>query len=339
MSLMRWIRSWIPHPEEQCFSGLNPLHFDNSVFDLYCGLLNGATLAPVDTSAAHNPMAWVRRLRESAATVVFAVPTLFLTLARLRLLTPESLPSVGVFMFGGEGFPIDGLRAFHGAFRGRARLINVYGPTETSCICSSVLIDDQTLDSAGSGFVSLGRMHGDFDQAILDEDGAAVARGAIGELWIGGSNVGLGYFRNPHETERRFRQDPRHSSYRSIWYRSGDLAREDAAGLLWFHGRTDNQVKVRGHRIELEEVDLAMEAVPGVIRAVAVVVQGERGPEIRAAFVSDETATADAVRTHCGLRLPAYMQPSVVMRVESLPQNANGKVDRRATTVLLGEVC
>jgi len=203
LNLMQWVRDWIPAPASETFANLNPLHFDNSVFDLYCGLLNGAALAPIETAALHNPLNWVKALRRSRATVACAVPTLFVTLERLRLLTPESLPDVRTFLFGGEGFPIATLRRFHDAFRGRARLVNVYGPTETSCICSSVAIDDEALREAGDGLASLGRMHAAFEHAVLDETQQPVAPGDVGELWIGGANVGLGYYADAEETARR----------------------------------------------------------------------------------------------------------------------------------------
>jgi len=338
LSLMRWVHTWVPEPSQQHFSNLNPLHFDNAVFDLYCGLMNGAALVPVETGTAHNPLTWVQRLRQGRASVAFAVPTLFQTLDHLRLLTPASLPDLKVFLFGGEGFPIEALKRFYGAFRGRARLVNVYGPTETSCICSSLEINDSALEAAATGFPSLGRMHDDFTHAVLDEHGTPVQTGETGELWIGGANVGLGYYANPGETDRCFRQDPRQNRYRSIWYRSGDLVREDEEGLLWFQGRVDNQVKVRGHRIELEEIDLTLEAMPDVTRAVAVVVEGADGLEIRAAFEARTRLPAEAVRDHCLVTLPSYMQPARIVQLDALPQNANGKVDRRAARALLEEM-
>lgn len=334
LSLMRWVREAVAPGPEARFSNLNPLHFDNAVFDLYGGLLNGFALVPVETGGSPNPAQWVRRLREGEADVVFAVPTLFQTLGRLKLLKPESLPAK-LFVFGGEGFPAGDLAEFHRRFAGHARLLNVYGPTETSCICSSIEIDSAALSAAGQGFPSLGRMHADFDHAILDEDARDVARGEAGELWIGGANVGLGYYANPDETNRRFRQDPRQWAYRSIWYRTGDLVREDEAGLLWFVGRVDNQVKIRGHRIELEEIDLAIESLDDVKRAVTVAVPGGDGPELRAAFVATRQVAEDEVRQHCLRTLPPYMQPARIMQVEILPQNANGKVDRKAVTRLM----
>lgn len=335
LSLIRWVRTLIIQPFQQRFSNLNPLHFDNSVFDLYGGLLNGATLVVVETGQLHNPSTWVKRLRDNEVSVIFSVPTLFLTLNRLRLLTPKSLPKAQIFIFGGEGFPINELKYFYSTFSNKARLVNVYGPTETSCICSSLEINLKELEAAGNGFVSLGRMHHDFEYKILDENNLPCSQGEQGELLIGGANVGLGYYANPEETYRYFVQDPEQSQYRSIWYRSGDIVREDSSGLLWFLGRVDNQVKVRGHRIELEEIDLVMEAIPEVTRAVSVKIEGENGPEIQIVFSARVALESKIIKAHCKLYLPNYMQPTRFVQVDELIQNANGKIDRHASRKFL----
>src|SRR5262249_49989737 len=208
-------------------------------------------------------------------------------------------------------------------------------PTETSCICSSLEIDDGAIAEAGSSFPSIGRMHPGFDHAILDVEGRDVAMGETGELWIGGTNVGLGYFNDAAQTAAKFCQDPRQARYRSIWYRTGDLVRQDGRGLLWFGGRVDNQVKIRGHRIELEELDLAVEAVAGVRRAISVAMPRNAGPALRVAFTAASPISIDAIRLHCRERLPTYMQPTLIRQIETLPQNANGKVDRRAAASFL----
>jgi D-alanine--poly(phosphoribitol) ligase subunit 1 len=178
-------------------------------------------------------------------------------------------------------------------------------------------------------------MHENFSYVILDEEQTPVPRGGIGELWIGGPCVGLGYYANAEETAARFRQDPRQDRYRSIYYRSGDLVHEDDLRRLWFHGRVDNQIKIRGYRIELEEIDLAVQSIPGVRRAVAVMLAGLEESELGVAFVADRTIPIDEVQAFCKQRLPGYMQPAVVAQLSELPRNANGKVDRRATKELL----
>jgi D-alanine--poly(phosphoribitol) ligase subunit 1 len=335
LSLMAWARRTVHITTGECFTNINPLHFDNSVFDIYCGLLNGAALVPIETGEVTNPATWIKAVRAAAATVMFAVPTLFLVLDQLGLLTPKAMPNVRTFLFGGEGYPIGKLRDFHATFAGRARLVNVYGPTETSCICSSIEITEENLAVPDSQFPPLGRMHDNFSYAILDDQQRPLSRGSVGELWIGGPCVGLGYYSNAEETAARFRQDPRQERYRSIYYRSGDLVREDEEGRFWFHGRVDNQIKLRGHRIELEEIDLAVQSIPGVRRAVAVVLTGQDGGELAVAFMADRAIVAEEVQALCKQKLPGYMRPARAIQLADLPHNANGKVDRRATKALL----
>jgi D-alanine--poly(phosphoribitol) ligase subunit 1 len=178
-------------------------------------------------------------------------------------------------------------------------------------------------------------MHPDFSYAVLDDRQAPLPRGQAGELWIGGGCVGLGYYANPEETAARFCQDPRQDKTRAIYYRSGDLVREDEQGRLWFQGRVDNQVKIRGHRIELEEIDLAVQSIPDVRRAVAVVLPGADGSEIAVAYMADRAVTAEEVLKYCRHKLPVYMRPAQVLQFDDLPRNANGKVDRKATRALL----
>jgi D-alanine--poly(phosphoribitol) ligase subunit 1 len=337
LSLMQWARELFYDSPAQRFTGINPLHFDNSVFDTYCGLLNGAALVPIETGEISNPATWTKMARTAKATVMFAVPTLFLVLDQLGLLTPKSLPDVRKFVFGGEGYPIAKLRAFHSRFDGGAQLINVYGPTETSCICSSLLLTPAHLTATDGEFPPLGRMHRNFSHLVLNEDQRPVTAGERGELWIGGPCVGLGYYRNAEETAARFRQDPTQDSYRATFYRTGDLVRRDADGQLWFHGRVDNQVKIRGYRIELEEIDLAVEGIPEVSRAVAVFLPNDDGGEIVVAFAADRTVPKDEVLAQCTHKLPTYMRPAKVVQLDKLPHNANGKVDRRAAKSLLAQ--
>jgi AMP-binding enzyme/Phosphopantetheine attachment site len=222
----------------------------------------------------------------------------------------------------------------HGRFGSAARLINVYGPTETSCICSSLELDAAALAAASGPLPSLGRMHADFSHLVLDDDGKLLPPGATGELWIGGPNVGLGYFANSKETARRFRQDPLQDNYRNVYYRSGDLVRQDEQGLLWFQGRADNQIKIAGHRVELEEIDGALEAQPGVGRALTVLSHRAGTAELVAAFEARETVNVAVLMTALAARLPHYMRPARLIELQKLPFNANGKVDRRAIQAL-----
>jgi D-alanine--poly(phosphoribitol) ligase subunit 1 len=319
-------------------TNVNPIFFDNSVFDIYAGLLNGAAIVALDVPKGRPPAELVAEITRNRCTFFFAVPTLFMFLDSMHLLTPDKLPSVNRFMFGGEGFPIARLRRFYEAFAGKAQLINCYGPTETSCICSGLEITGSALDTT-EGLVPLGRLNPSFSHRILDEELKPVAAGGVGELWLGGPCVGLGYLNNFEETAKRFRQDPLIDGYRAILYRTGDLVTlEQHTGLLRFRGRADNQVKLRGYRVELEEIDHAMALIPGVVRALAIVLHDASGSSrLVAAYSGNKLGDADLL-AHCNERLPAYMVPSRFTWLENIPTNANGKADRRAVTALLGQI-
>jgi len=318
-------------------TNVNPIYFDNSVFDVYAGLLNGAAIVALDALKGRPPSELVAEITKHKCTFFFAVPTLFMYLDSMHLLSPDKLPNVTRFMFGGEGFPIGRLRRFHDAFAGKARLINCYGPTETSCICSAFEISGSTLDTT-EGLAPLGRLNPSFSHRILDEELKPVAAGGVGELWLGGSCVGLGYLNNLEETAKRFRQDPLIDGYRAILYRTGDLVALDRqTGLLRFRGRADNQVKLRGYRVELEEIDHAMASIPGVVRALAIVLHDAGGSSRLVAAYSGRKFSDSDLLAHCNERLPAYMVPSRFTWLENIPTNANGKADRRAIAALLGQ--
>ncbi|WGD52053.1 amino acid adenylation domain-containing protein [Bradyrhizobium sp. CB1650] len=335
LHLVDWAHSDLRIGPGDRLTNVNPIYFDNSVFDIYAGLLNGAAIVALDALRGRRPADLVDEIARSGCTFFFAVPTLFMYLDSMNLLTPDRLPGVRRFMFGGEGFPLARLRRFYDAFAGRALLINCYGPTETSCICSGFEITAEVFRAA-DGLPPLGRLNPNFSYRILDEELRPVAPGSIGELWLGGPCVGLGYINNPDETARRFRQDPLTGGHRSVLYRTGDLVElEVQSGLLRFRGRADNQVKLHGYRVELEEIDHAIASYPGITRALTAVLQDGAGPgRLVAAYSGAVTGEAD-LAAHCKARLPAYMVPSRFVWLEAMPTNANGKADRRAVAAAL----
>jgi D-alanine--poly(phosphoribitol) ligase subunit 1 len=341
LNLAAWAREFLGVLPSDRLTNINPLFFDNSVFDLYASLLNGASLVGLDPQRGRHASGLVQKIAEQDCTLFFAVPTLFMYLDTMHLLTADRLPGVRLFMFGGEGYPVARLCRFRAGFRGEVRLVNVYGPTETSCICSGLDIDNAILgecEDTGEGLPPLGRLNPNFSYRILDHQLQVVGPGETGELWLGGPCVGLGYLNNPEETERRFCQDPLVTSYRSILYRTGDLVAESpGTNVLRFRGRIDNQVKLRGYRVELEEIDHVLTALPGISRAVSVVVRDSNGLEkLFAAYSGTKWQDTSLVDT-CRAKLPAYMIPSGFVHMESIPINANGKADRGAVVAAIAQ--
>ena len=338
LSLMAHNRELAGDPAQQRFSAINPLHFDNMVFDTYCGLINGSAIVPVETSESTTPQQWAELLAGAKTTVFYAVPTLYQLLDDLGLLTPETFPDAKIMIFAGEGFPIERLKRWYARFEGKAMLLNAYGPSEASCNCTDQIITAEELANTDLPFPAIGYVFKNFDLAVLDQAGRPVAPGVPGELYIGGPALALGYYNNPEETQKRFVQDPRQSRYRSIFYKTGDLVRQDGDGKVWFLGRVDNQVKIGSYRVELEEIDHAVQSIAGVLRSVCVVEKTAHGDELCVAFSAERPFSKQEIVDGCRAALPVYMLPSQVMQLDELPRNANDKVDRKAVKQLFADL-
>jgi acyl-CoA synthetase (AMP-forming)/AMP-acid ligase II/acyl carrier protein len=200
-------------------------------------------------------------------------------------------------------------------------LWNFYGPTETTVwsTCWKVAQID--------GAVPIGRPIANTTIHLLGPSGRDVPTGAIGELCIGGAGLARGYHRRPELTAEKFTSHPEHGRI----YRTGDLARLRPDGLLEYHGRTDHQVKLRGHRIELGEIETVIAEHPHVRQAVAVVREDQPGDQRLVAYaLTDATLDTDALQRHLAGRLPAHMIPGAIVALDALPLTPNGKLDRAA---------
>ncbi|WP_083926824.1 non-ribosomal peptide synthetase [Nocardiopsis valliformis] len=303
-------------PEDRVLQFASP-GFDVSVFEIFGSLLSGALLRVVDTEERGSIDALHGILADEGITVIDLPPAI------MELLSPEDYPDLRVAFVGGE--------AFSGALttrwaRGRD-FYNGYGPTETTVTVVAKRCEGTWTDSP-----PIGRAMANHRAYVLDPDLGLLPSGAVGELAVAGLGVARGYLGRPELTAERFRPDP-HGPPGSRMYVSGDLASWDQKGDLRFLGRTDRQVKIRGVRIELGEVEAALGAVEGVARAVAdVAVDQYRGALLVAYVVARDGADLqlDAVRAELGTRLPSAMIPGVIVPLAEIPLTRSGKTDRRA---------
>jgi amino acid adenylation domain-containing protein len=214
------------------------------------------------------------------------------------------------------------------------RLVNTYGLTE--CTVDSTLFEGTRAELSPGRMVPIGRPFAGTRLYLLDRELAPVPAGAVGEVYIGGDTVARGYLGRPALTAERFLPDPHADRAGARMYRSGDLARWLPDGNLELLGRADDQVKVRGQRVELGEIEAALQSHPGVTGAV-VVVQGDgQGGQRLVAHVVGRS-TGSELREHLAARLPAFMVPSAYVSLERIPLTPNGKVDRRALPPAGGE--
>ena len=298
-----------------------PFDFDVSVKDIYSGILTGATVAIVPTAYFTQPVKLMDFLCDHGATVmVWAVAALCIASA-YHVLSPGRLQSVRQVLFSGEVIPRKHLDAWLKCLP-NARFVNLYGPTEITCNCLYHVVDRTAAYPQG---LPLGKSFGHCEVLLLDEaDQLVTEPGKLGELVVRGPSVALGYVGNPEATARSFVQNPLNSMYHDRVYRTGDLAERLDSGDLVFRGRRDNQIKYMGHRIELEEVDKAFEDLPGVQRCRCAF--DARRQRLHVFF--EGTAEEAALPRLVADTLPASMRPSSITRVDSMPLNKNGKVDR-----------
>jgi amino acid adenylation domain-containing protein len=309
-------------PKETLIS-LAPPTFDASTFEIWGALLNGGRLA----LAPPGPIA----LAELADLIAReSVTTLWLTAGLFHRVVderPELLSSLRQLLAGGDVLSPDHVRRALRALPADGRLINGYGPTEaTTFTCVHPMVSGDTAERT----VPIGRPIPNASVYLLDAAGDPVPIGTQGELWIGGDGVALGYAGEPVMTAERFRPDPFSPESGARMYRSGDLARWRADGLLEFLGRGDRQLKVRGFRIEPVEIEEALRSHPLV--ADAYVTAYERTIETRglaAYFAANTDSVLDTseLRAHVAAILPAYAVPIAWRQMQQLPLTNNGKIN------------
>ncbi|WP_345642202.1 amino acid adenylation domain-containing protein [Streptomyces tremellae] len=308
---------------------LASVSFDCTTFEMWIALVNGATLA-VGPAGTPSVAALGRFLTEHRVTVA-VLPTGLLH--QVVDIDVEVLRGVRSLLTGGDVLSVPHCRALLEALPD-TRLVNGYGPTESTTYTHTHPVTGA--DVADGGDIPLGRPLADTRAYVLDERLAPVPAGVPGELYLAGAGLARGYLGRPALTGERFVACPFEEAGARM-YRTGDLVRWDRSGRLGFVGRTDDQVKISGFRVEPAEVEAVLAAHELV--AQAVVVARETGPGgkrlngyvvPRPGVTPDASAVSDTIRRSLAARLPSHMVPSAVVVVERLPLTVNGKVDRAA---------
>lgn len=320
-SLIDWhISAFAVSPRDRA-SHLAGLGFDAAIWEVWPYLCAGAAVAFVDETVRSSGRALRDWLVANAVSIAF-VPTV---LAEYLIAAPWPEPGLLRLLLTGAdqlvSRPIQGLPF---------ALVNNYGPTECTVVATSAVVpptEDDTRPPPIGHPIAGAQIH------LLDPAGAEVPAGAIGEIHIGGVGVGRGYRGRPDFTAERFVPDPFSADPNARLYRTGDLGSRLPDGEIAFHGRLDDQLKIRGHRVEPGEVAAALKR-HSAVRDCAVLGRPVAGGGARlAAYVvlgADRTTTADDLKAFLAERLPDYMVPQVYVRLDMLPLNSSGKLDRVA---------
>jgi amino acid adenylation domain-containing protein len=311
-------------------SGHSPFHFDLSVFDLFGTFASGAQLHLVPPELNLLPSKLMDFMRRAELTQWFSVPSLLAYVSKFDVLDFNDLPTLKRLLWCGEVFPTPALiywmkRLPHVTFT------NLYGPTEATVASSFYTVPECPHEPTRE--IPIGTPCDGEGLLVLNEALQPVANGEEGDLYIRGVGLSPGYWRDPDKTRSVFLSDPARGDPSDRIYKTGDRARIGEAGLVYFRGRTDFQIKSRGHRIELGEIEVALATVEGVRESavVAISTEGFEGAVICCAYVPASSAqvTPSSLRKDLGKALPQYMLPSRWTAMDALPRNTSGKIDRR----------
>lgn len=302
---------------------LSPLFFDGYIPGLFMSLLHGGQFVILPKEAATFPVKLAEQLAANEISFIFWVPSTLVPMAKLQILDKISLPLLRFVGFAGEVMPPTTLSYFRQALP-HAQFVNFYGPIEISVICTYFVVP---LDFPEDRPVPIGMPCANTRVIILDENDALCDPGRPGELCVAGSCVALGYWNNPEKTAEVFVRNPLVRSYAETIYRTGDLASLEADGTLFFVGRKDFQIKHQGYRIDLGEIEHAADVELGA-KSCSVLYDKE-ARNIVLFYEAETELSAQVIRTRLGVHLPKYMLPTKIVRLDTMPLNPNGKIDRK----------
>ena len=305
-----------------------PLHFDLSIFDFFSTARAGATVVLVPEAVTRMPASWTKAIESEKISIVFTVPYTLTTMLEQGAMDKRNLSSLRWILYGGEPFPPKMLRRLMLALD-TVRFTNVYGPAEApSCTCYDV-----TLPEEGSNEpIPIGTVSRNSSDLIVDDHDRDCADGEAGELCIRSSTLTRGYWNRPDLNAEAYLYRAGWGPFPLVYFRTGDRVLRHTDGNLHFLGRVDRMVKIRGQRVELDEVESVLAGHSSVVEAAAFTIPDGSGSQTILAAVTikdeqevDQQALLDFART----QLSTYAVPLEIDIKTTLPHNSSGKIDRK----------
>jgi amino acid adenylation domain-containing protein len=323
--------AWFHFDHRDVWTMFHSFAFDFSVWEMWGPLLTGGRLVLVPYATSRSPEDFYALLADERVTVLNQTPSALSMLVQAEARTTQRPLALRTIILGGEALNLRALSpwfARHGDTT--PEIFNMYGITETTVhvTCRRIRASDAERESESL----IGEPIPDLQIHLLDDQQQPVRDSDIGEIYIGGPGVALGYLRRPELSAQRFLPNPFGPAHEpGRLYRSGDLARRRPDGELVYLGRADRQVKINGFRIELGELEAALTAFPGILQAcVTVHADPTGGQRLAAYFVASAPVDTKELTDFLATRLPAQMRPAFYLPLAALPINANGKIDRDA---------
>ena len=312
--------------EQDRIGNFAPLHFDQSLFGYFSGPLVGATTVIFPDSYVKLPASLSALVAKEKITLWFSVPFLLVQVLVHGNIDNQDFSALRVVRFGGEVFPVKQLRALMLKWP-HAKFINSYGPSELFRCTYYVLEEPPKNDDP----IPLGTVWGNTEYKILDENDREVGMGDSGELVVRTTTLMMGYWNDKERTENSLFRIEKAPGYDHIYYRTGDLVQENNQKELFFLGRNDRQIKLRGHRIELAEIEAVLLKNNAVKEAAVVLLEKDVDKRSLEAFVKLEElthSTPDELIRFCKDGLPPYSVPQKITVLNDFPRTTTGKIDR-----------
>jgi amino acid adenylation domain-containing protein len=323
IDLAEWLVGRFGFDETDALGNQTPFYFDGSVKDIYICLKTGATLNVIGKKYFTFPKLLIQLLNDRHITTILWATSAIVLVGNSNILDDNVPQHLRRIFFAGEAMPAKQLNVWRNKLPDVA-FVNLYGPTEITVDCTYYVVDREFSDDE---YIPIGRPCQNMQVLVFNDEDKLVGIDEPGELCVRGTGVALGYYNNKEKTNEAFVQNPLHNFYEDKIYRTGDIVKYNRRGELEFVSRKDFQVKHNGNRIELGEIEVAVNALDGVTGAACIHDSEEDKIVLYYTTASgDELDIINLVKD----KLPKYMFPNVINRIDVMPHNMNGKIDRIA---------
>lgn len=318
-----WAIDTFQFSENEIIGSLSPLVFDIYSFELCMLMAKGNTIVLIPDTLAAFPVKILEILNDKKVTFLFWVPTIMVNIANMDLFSTINLSTIKNIWFAGEVFPTKQFNYWKNNLKNTV-FANLYGPIEITLDCTYFIVNREIPDDEP---LPIGIPCRNTDVLILNDNNQIIAEGEEGELCVRGTSLAMGYYNNPEKTADAFVQNPLNKSYPEIIYRTGDVVALNKLGEIVFKGRKDSLIKHLGYRIELGEIEHVIVNTLKMAKNGCVVYNVAKKEITLFYEAADEVPVAD-FRKKITAILPKYMLPTVYIRMDELPRNTNGKIDR-----------
>lgn len=325
ITYIEWVSRAFAIDEKAIIGNQTPFYFSMSVFDIFVTLRNACTTHIIPHSLFSKPAELIEYVNQKNVNLIYWVPSVLMQVANTRVFDTVKAHNLKKVLFAGEVMPTKQLNYWIRSLNKDIIYANLFGPTEVTDICTYYVVDRELRDDES---LPIGKACNNTDVIVLSGENRLIEETSVdveGELCVRGSSLAYGYYNNREKTEEAFVQNPINNEYREIIYRTGDLVKYNADGELIYIGRKDFQIKVSGYRIELGEIETAISAIPQIESSCCLFDDAEK----RIICVYKGEIEKSALRRELKKSLLRYMMPHQYIKLDDMPLNDNGKINRK----------